>query len=152
MDRDGKRLQCSWCEAEGHFVPDCPPGAAKKHVRSRLEKRVPAVHTCHELVAGIDHLIANFDNDEYRNHGQTHGQAAKDYDSPSELHIFDSFDPSSETAQVTSNEDIPSTIFFDEVDKSVALGCIATHFAGLAAPPTPQKIGISEDQDFHEGV
>lgn len=111
--------------------------------------RLLAVRVFYELVAVVEHLIPNLDEDE--DHDQTCDQDAADCDSPSELHIFESVNPRSETAQVTSNEDIPSKSFFDETNRSLPLDRIATHFAGLATPPTPQKIWISEDEYLHQG-
>lgn len=146
LGRDGKRLQNScttW--GRGSLRSGPPTGGFEKEFSPQSLKRRPTVNVFLELVSGRDNLAANLDDDGDRSLLPTYEQKSADCDSPSELHVFESLETSSGTVRITPDEESPAVSFFDEMEKSIAVNSIATHFSGLPSPPVPQKIGIYDD-------
>ena len=56
IGKDGQRIRCSLRGSIEHFARECPPGASRHFVRSKLARGVSADHICHDLLNGIEEL------------------------------------------------------------------------------------------------
>jgi len=118
IGRDGKRMLCYLCGGDDHLASKCPPGAAKRSFRDKLEHGATAVNILSELVSNLETSSFAAEDDAVET-------SAVGHDHSSELNAFD--DLCRGTTEVDNDPSINiDTGFYETIDEAQAVNHIGS--------------------------